>query len=190
MHLDIDFVCMRHPQILISRDYCYGQEDILPCPKHLEELYRENKDIIKNFKTLYSSPLKRCADLAKRFSHQVQFDERLKEISFGDWEMKKWSEIGKSPLDIWLRAKRNFTPPGGEAFSHFKMRIFQFLKEKEKELNGALLVTHSGVIRALLILLMKEDFDSIIQRRIEYGEKIRFSFKGPITDIEVRLNTD
>ena len=183
MKIEIQIVCMRHPKILISRDHCYGQHDVLPCPEHLNELYEENKDLIKKFDFIYSSPLTRCAALAKKLSSSVIFDERLKEIHFGDWEMRKWEEIGHTPQDFWLESKGNFRFPGGESFKEFKNRIADFSKTEEKNLKNALLITHSGVIRALFVLLQKESYASAIKRKIVYGEKVPFLYKGSIQEL-------
>lgn len=180
MIMDIEIVCMRHPKIRISRDHCYGQYDVLPCPEHLNELYEENKNFVKEFDFIYSSPLTRCAQLAKKLSHSVIFDKRLKEIHFGDWEMKKWQEIGFTPQDFWLKSKGDFCFPGGESFNGLKSRIFDFLKDKEKHLKKAFLITHSGVIRALFVLLKKEDYESALKRKIVYGEKVSFKYNGPL----------
>lgn len=176
--MNIEFVCMRHPKLLISSEHCYGQHDVLPCPEHLNELYEENKNFIKKFDLIYSSPLTRCAQLAKKFSDSVIFDERLKEIHFGEWEMKKWEEIGYTAQNFWFASKGDFQFPGGESFDDFKRRIFDFIKEKERQLKNALLVTHSGVIRALFALLNEEDHASALKRKIVYGEKVSFQYKG------------
>ena len=41
-----------------------------------------------NFKDsiIYSSPLKRCRDFAKRFKNDIHLEERLAEYHYGDWE--------------------------------------------------------------------------------------------------------
>lgn len=179
--IDIHITCMRHPKILISRDYCYGQSDVLPCPQSLNEIYQENKQWVKKFDFIASSPLTRCARLAKKFSNAVYFDDRIKEINFGEWEMKKWEEIGKTPTESWREYKNDhYSSPGGESFINFKSRIAAFLKEKEKNLKNALLITHSGVIRILSFILENQDSETLVQRRIAYGEKVSFKYKGKL----------
>lgn len=108
---------------------------------------------------ILSSPMQRCrhfADrLAERLGLPLHTDERLREISFGEWEGLTASEIearyGERLALFWADAEAN-PPPGGELLSQFQARVLAAWEEWTGELAGKhiLLVCHGGVIRVAL----------------------------------------
>ena len=52
-----------------------------------KKLKREKVDLKRVL--IFSSSLKRCKKLASQLSKDFIIDSRLKELNFGDWEMKK-----------------------------------------------------------------------------------------------------
>jgi alpha-ribazole phosphatase len=49
--------------------------------------------------TYYSSPLVRCKILAS-YLQSSDFDSRLVEMNFGDWELQKWDDIPELDLNL------------------------------------------------------------------------------------------
>lgn len=112
-----------------------------------------------------ASPLGRCRETAERIrdaigidQHDYETDDRLVEISFGDWEGRTSSELKDEAPDAWRERRDNkwgYVPPNGESYEVMTERIGGFVHEK---LNGGIeptiLVVHGGVIRALHRLLL------------------------------------
>jgi len=86
---------IRHTSVAVPQGTCYGQSDV-PVKDSFEEeataVLRQIKDI--RFDKVYCSPLSRCVKLAAYCGYpNAEREERIKEIDFGDWEMKKYDEI-------------------------------------------------------------------------------------------------
>ncbi|MDX1635572.1 MAG: histidine phosphatase family protein [Marinobacter sp.] len=107
-----------------------------------------------------SSPLQRChvfaTDLAGRLDLPLYQDDRLREISFGDWEGLTAEGIGErygpdALSRFWADAGR-YPPPGGEPFADFQARVQAAWQDWTSRLAGqrVLLVCHGGVIRVVL----------------------------------------
>ncbi len=84
-------------------------------------------------------------------SRNARSDNRLKELHFGDWEMRAWDDLPAGPRDQWLDDFVNHRPPGGESYGELQQRALSFMRDVlQEEHETALVVTHGGVIRALL----------------------------------------
>ena len=108
---------------------------------------------------LVTSPLLRCADFAAELASELQLplhhDERLREIHFGAWEGRTYSELmGLDPLAVtrFFADPLGHPPPDAEPIEVFLERVVQILAELGQGLCGQrpLVITHGGVIRALL----------------------------------------
>jgi len=131
--------------------------------KALANRLKEEKEK-NNITTIYVSPLKRARDTAayieKALSLTAIPDERLKEINFGDFEMKKWRtseflHIHKNPF---------YKFPSGESLvqvAHRAYAIIEAIKENYTAGGNVLFVCH-GVFSAVLCTYFKsfsmEDF--------------------------------
>ena len=89
---------IRHTQPDVPSNTCYGQSDIGLLKEPLQTAVKNIKKLVpiapKDF--IYCSPLKRCIQLARELTKspcRVVADHRLKEMNFGNWELKRWDEI-------------------------------------------------------------------------------------------------
>lgn len=115
------------------------------------------------------SPLSRCRESAELIRQSLgvepdsyQTDERLKEISFGDWEGQLSDELKAVYPDIWQERRADpwsHTPPNGESYQSLAERIQEFIAEvlDAGEDEPAVLVVHGGVIRVFQKLLLGVD---------------------------------
>ncbi|ASY61968.1 Phosphoglycerate mutase family (Rhiz) [Sinorhizobium sojae CCBAU 05684] len=115
-----------------------------------------------------SSPLSRTRETMQRLRQAMELDplsyridERLKEVSFGDWEGFTLPELKRRvPERIAARrvAKWDFIPPGPQAESYeiLSWRVGAWLKDVRKP---TVCVSHGGIIRALFKLLGEMDSD-------------------------------
>ena len=112
--------------------------------------------------TIYSSPLKRCAEsariIAERLKFDVRFDDRLMEIHAGVFQGRCWPEIEREyPDDArrWKSQEPDFCIPGGESRRQVMERAFAaFAEIKRADHQQVVVVAHggslSGAIKGLL----------------------------------------
>lgn len=80
-------------------------------------------------------------------------DDRLKELTFGEWEGFTWRDIRKAEREqahLRERDKWSFVPPGGESYRMLAERVRPVLEGLERE---TVIVSHGGVARAVLALV-------------------------------------
>ncbi len=168
----MEIYIIRHTTPDIEKGVCYGQADLDLAPTFPKESEAILKDIPsnENFKVI-SSPLKRCALLAKRFNDVVVLDDRLKELNFGDWELKKWDDIPEGEINPWMQDFVNVTVPNGESYIDLASRTNAFFEELKhsNDTNDLIIVTHAGVIRAFLSNLLGIPLTKSFSIKLEYG---------------------
>jgi len=157
---------IRHPRPLIEAGICYGQfdvdcEDPQPVAEQLKRLLPTGTPVI-------SSPLQRARKLALALDSQAQIDERLSEINFGDWEGQPWSNINRADLDAWAADVLDFTPPGGESVTNLQRRAINFVSTLETP--RVALVTHAGILRALIGHYRQLPVSQWTQLKFEFGQ--------------------
>ena len=95
---------------------------------------------------------------------EPEFIDGLMETDFGEFEYKNHEELKNSRQYInWLKSGGKVGFPSGESFEGFKsrcMEAFYFITGKMEEtgINSAAIVTHGGVIMAVLSQLSQKDF--------------------------------
>ena len=162
---------LRHTEVKY-KDVCYGFSD-MPLADSFEFQKNEVLNHLKSysFSKMITSPLSRCYRLASFLSEKLNLeltqDELLKELNFGNWENQKWSDIDKAEIDLWFADFTNNSTPGGESYSDLLRRVKSYLFQKE--CDTILLVTHGGVIRALLSEAMQLSLKHAFNLNIDYG---------------------
>lgn len=169
---------IRHTTPQVEKGICYGQTD-LDVHHTFEEEVAEIKSILPQpFQIpLFSSPLQRCFKLATALSgSSLQTDSRLKELHFGDWEMKSWAEINPNQLNYWMQKIHEEPTPNGESHADLHARVSSFWEEimtaKYEEVG---IVSHYGVMQALLSQLLHIPVDKVFRIDLGYGAVIRVS---------------
>jgi len=108
-----------------------------------------------------SSPLIRCADfaeeLALRHGLPLSKEPRFRELGFGAWEGRTWSELYAGTHESLVDFQRDplsrgglHPAPGGENYRDFEIRVGQAWADLLARGGHWLLVTHAGVIRTIL----------------------------------------
>jgi len=100
-----------------------------------------------------TSPLGRARETARLLGHpQARIDERLIEMSFGEWEGRRTAdlrvELGPRLAEIEMLGL-DLRPPGGESPRDVQMRLRPLLEELGRSGADVLAVTHKSVIRAI-----------------------------------------
>ena len=104
----------------------------------------------------FSSPLARCRQTAAASagSLPVRLEPDLREIDFGRWENRSYTEVAAAEPDLvarWADYDPGFAFPGGESLEAFRARILRVAGRLADDPAGTVLaVSHAGVIRALV----------------------------------------
>jgi alpha-ribazole phosphatase len=111
------------------------------------------------------SPLRRAAQTAEILRSATgcaaETDPDLREVDFGQWEGKMFSEIRDSSpelVDRWARFAPDFAFPGGESLRDFRDRVRRAADRlAADEAETVLAVAHGGVIKSMLCHLLGLD---------------------------------
>ncbi len=142
---------IRHTTPKIEKGICYGQSDI-PLKKEYQKEFAKVKDQLPlDLDIIYSSPLSRCRLLMNAITCPKKIiDPRLKEMNFGDWELKKWDDIDQQKLHEWMEDYINIGPPQGESLREIQSRVSDFWKDLNTTTFSKVgVITHGGVIRII-----------------------------------------
>ncbi len=97
---------------------------------------------------IYTSPLARCRETAALAEAPVVVLDDLAEISYGAWDGLTWIKIEERFPEAAREKKADwfgFTPPGGERWEEFAMRVRRALAEILKGPLPAVIVGHVAV---------------------------------------------
>ena len=120
---------------------------------------------------IYSSDLGRAYAttrvLAQHHNIRIIRDSFLREIHLGDWEGKTPAEVDKlynKGYKKWLKKPSSVTIPGSERISVFRKRVIGRVAKiaKDNPNKTVVIVTHGGVLTALLSDWLKSDFDHLL----------------------------
>ncbi|MDR2031601.1 MAG: histidine phosphatase family protein [Azoarcus sp.] len=143
---------VRHPRPRIPPGICYGRLDAPLAEPASAAARRVRARLPAEFETwpLWTSPSRRCLELAAALHHAPRVDARLQEMDFGDWENHDWNSIDRAALDAWAARPLDFAPPGGECARAALARALAFVLELEQNrVHNAVCVTHAGIMRLL-----------------------------------------
>lgn len=154
----------RHGLTEANKNRAYlGWSDSPLCPIEKEKIQRP----MAEYECLFSSDLDRCLETSSIMfpgcDPQILYE--LREMNFGEWEGKTYEDLqGDADYQKWLAEPNLFKPPNGESFSEFLIRIERGWEEVVKRLSESnmkkvAMMTHGGVIRALLTKFAPEKKD-------------------------------
>ncbi len=149
---------IRHTSVQLNGEQtCYGFTDV-DVNESFEQEARLTKEKLEglSFDAVFSSPLTRAKKLAEYCAYpNIIYDERLKELNFGDWEGQAWTDIIQGEDVIQFFKKHITIPaPNGESQAMQQERIEQFLLEKEAMgYQQIAIFCHGGVINAIKSLV-------------------------------------
>ncbi|MBA5690688.1 histidine phosphatase family protein [Rugamonas apoptosis] len=143
---------IRHPQPLVAAGVCYGSTDLQVEQAQINLVLAALAGTLPVGAPLYSSPLQRCAALAKQLATTPpKYDARLAEMHFGTWEMQRWDDIPRTEIDAWAAAPAHYHPGGGESVLQMATRVASFYAALRTDApSDAIIVCHAGTIRLLM----------------------------------------
>lgn len=120
---------------------------------------------------IYSSDLGRALsttlEIARYTRLPVTREPLLREIHLGDWEGMTPAEVDRlydKGYQKWLKKPSGIKIPKAEPLLHFKKRVTACVRAIARANRGktVLIVTHGGVITALLSGWLSADFDNLL----------------------------
>jgi len=165
---------IRHTAPDVAKGVCYGQSDVGLADSYSAELADIRAKLPDDIALCYSSPLQRCLRLANDlFPSKISTDKRLQELDFGDWELKKWNDLGQSGID-WGNNFVTYRPPNGETVLELHHRVLQFWQEliTKNGSNNFAIITHAGVIRVILAYQKGLPLEQAYDISVTYGQVI------------------
>ena len=168
---------IRHTKPAVKQGTCYGWTDLdvdSSFPAELSVIKEKTEDFSK-FK-IFSSPLQRCAKLAQNLAdgQDIKYDDRLRELNFGEWEGLIWDKIPQEEMKEWGSDYINKKVPGGESYSQLLDRVKEFWSEINIK-NKTVIVAHDGVLRAILLFLLEMKKENVFRLNLEYGAIIKIA---------------
>ncbi len=168
-------IIVRHAESAYNlQNRIQGHHDSHLTEKGLDQARRLAKRI-RHFKIdkVYTSDLGRAYSTTVEITRHLKKarivrDPQLREILLGDWEGMTPEEVDRlydKGYQKWLKCPSACVIPNAERVGHFRKRVTRrvhriALKEKGKTV---LIVTHGGVITALLADWLRADFDRVLQ---------------------------
>lgn len=128
--------------------------------KGIDDATALSKELTEEFDYYYCSPLKRTHQTLKAIKGNVDFivDERITEVSSGDWQGKLKSELPEEEFNLYKKGLLN--PPNGESLEEVDKRIKSFLADMFAKYKGnekILVVTHNAFMRNLKRMFVDKD---------------------------------
>ncbi len=167
-------IFIRHTRVAVENGICYGWTDVGLAPTfEIEAEQVRNTLGSETFDAVYCSPLSRCRQLAAycHFPHPI-LDNRLKELHFGRWEMKKWDEITDPLLEAWYNDWIHLPAGGAESYEDQCRRVAEFLDElRHRDYSKVCVFTHRGVIACAMIYAGLCAMEDSFSQEIDYGSK-------------------
>lgn len=171
---------IRHGETLWNREYrLQGTSDVELSDTGCRQALCLAKKFRDNPQKIYTSPLKRtqafAAPLAERFGLAPQVLPELREMSFGRWEGLRYEDMDdemKRWFEKWCADPVNVCPPDGEAAVSLADRVnaaLDIIRAETVQDGTVALVTHGGVIRVAVTLLMGMAPEAAGRMQIEPG---------------------
>lgn len=149
----LNLMFIRHAETELNKEGIFaGRTDCNITKEGFEQAKEVLKDDEKNFDYIYCSPLKRTKQTLDAIlpNSKAIIDERIIEISIGEWEGKKKETFDKDLVALYRAGQ--YTPPGAETTAQVDKRVCDFIESlfnKYKDNERILIVTHNGVMRSI-----------------------------------------
>ncbi|TGM53554.1 alpha-ribazole phosphatase [Leptospira adleri] len=178
----MEFFLIRHSTPDVPKGTCYGRTDLSLASNFEIEFETIRSKLDRPLDKLYSSPSRRCRELAEFLKNdsigKAELSDLLMELDFGSWEGKLWSEIPRAESEYWTNDFVNQRTPNGESYLDLSQRVSAFLEGILLSLpmdSKIGIVTHAGVIRAFLSRLTSLPLEKGFLFDLDYGSVSKIS---------------
>lgn len=186
---------LRHaPTVWNQAKRLQGLADIPVLPEQLKAVSNLPADWSQQ--ACLSSPLSRCLQTAQALGLQPQTDPRLIEMDWGEFEGRALDDL-RAELGPKLQQMEDqgldFTPSGGESPRQVQARLESLLQDLNTgDIAPVILMTHKGVIRALLGIATGWDFMGRPPAKVIHGaaQMLQLDPTGSLSLIKADLPLD
>lgn len=175
----MELYLIRHTSVAVPKGFCYGATDVA-----LNDTFGAEAEQVKlnlvgvQFDAVFTSPLSRAVKLAAFCGYaDAEKDDRLRELNFGEWEMKSFDELYKDDERFrqWCEGDYvNLAAPGGESLAQQMERFRRFVDEKKKQGHRCIAAfCHGGILACGLILTGQARPEDALAAVPPYGSVVR-----------------
>lgn len=131
---------------------------------------------------IYTSKEKRAIDsaeiLSKGLSVPYKVIDGLQERNVGIFAGKQWGVVKKILNKMSIKDRYNYTPPEGESWKDLNKRLVKVIKRimEENMDKTVVVVTHGGVIRALMPYLLNKPKEESFRHNPDNASLTIFDF--------------
>ena len=152
---------IRHGKTLANENHLYcGSTDLSLSEKGRGELAGRRLSVPENCRYI-SSGMARANETLELLFGSVEYEKEpgFREVDFGAFEMKSYEMLQTDPAYLtWITGDNMAnTPPGGESGNAMTERVLAAFRDLAAREENAVLVTHGGVIAALMAELFPEE---------------------------------
>jgi len=132
-----------------------------------------------------SSPLRRCRETAAAITADIEIDDRLIEIAYGELEGVPVSDVPAETWRAW-RSDSGWAPPGGESHDQLAARVWSVLDEHEAEAadRDIVLVSHVSPIKAALAWALGVGIEVSWRSFVAQASILRIATAGPTPSLQ------
>ncbi|MDE2752056.1 MAG: histidine phosphatase family protein [Gemmatimonadota bacterium] len=173
----IQLLAIRHAPVTVERVF-YGQTDV-PTTLTGAEAAAQIESAVAEFAptAIWSSDAVRChlpaALLSKQLGVPHHVDERIREISYGDWEGRAWDAVPRAEIDEWMADWQTRFPPGGERVATFSERVAAWWRDLDP--GNHFLMAHAGVVHCLDVVAAGLVWERTLEQRLDFLQARRFA---------------
>lgn len=172
---------IRHGQTAANRDHLYcGSTDLPLSPEGAEEL-KGLRYQVENVRFV-TSGMRRTRQTLEILFGDVPYavEPRFREVDFGAFEMKSYESLKEDPdYQTWLAGNNEENvPPGGESGAQMTARVLEAFREIRED---TVIVTHGGVIAAIMASLFPEAGRNRYQWQPRPGGGYRVTLQSPVS---------
>ncbi|MGX9418366.1 histidine phosphatase family protein [Vibrio sp. WJH972] len=162
----INVYLLRHGKTL-GEPALNGQTDVLVEESLQLEISRRIASSDISFSQVYSSPLRRCYDLAKLVTTNnkervLNVNPNLSEMDFGIYDGVEFNSLEKhqwQPLEEFWKSPASAHLPNGEKLEQFNQRCIEAWHSIIDDLSEeTLIIAHGGTIRMILAHVLNVDW--------------------------------
>jgi len=147
----------------------------------------------KEWDCIVSSPMLRCKEFAEKLGEKLNIpffvENDLEEVGFGDWEGKSSDQVkaeNQAEYYAFFLDPVHNRPNNSEDLDVFSDRVVSAYKDVLEEFEGkhCLIITHAGVIRAIMAYVLDAPVSSMYRINVKNAGVTRFKydFKGAMLE--------
>lgn len=169
-------VLVRHLAVAVEAGICYGCSEVPLSAASRAQLPAFAAGLLAKhgpFAAVFTSPRRRCSELAEIITPDCEVEPALAEMDFGLWEHQPWAEISRSALDAWAADPVGYAPGGGESLQRLAERVVPWLERiivaTQQRGQTTLAVTHGGPMRVAIALAQRLPLEKALDIAVPYG---------------------